>query len=177
MPSKLKANWFHHFQMQWIENCYINVSVSRAYRLRLSIIFLKSQILRDITFKRKSEEKIFSWYLHSFSSSNGKLRDMNKAGVLFIHGCISAHILIQFLLELEVTDVSLVVFLAFPFLLFSVFIWLGLCFLGVEFTKTERVLFIKLYATLDKCCYFRVWNVCVYHHMYKWELLCYSEDI
>lgn len=47
---------------------------------------------------------------------------MNKAGALLIHGCISAHILIQFLLELEVTDVSLVVFLAFPFLLFSLLI-------------------------------------------------------
>lgn len=46
---------------------------------------------------------------------------MNTAGALLIHQPISAHILMPFLLELEVRDVSVIAFLAFPFLLHSLF--------------------------------------------------------
>lgn len=179
--SRLKANWFNHFQMQWIEDCYISIYVSRAYRYWLSITFKKSDS-EILHLKGKSEEKIFTGYLHTFGPLNGKPRNMNKTGAFLIHQPISAHILIPFLLERQVRDVSVVAFLAFPFLLRSLFMWLGLWLFGwlglvwfvsfVECTKTARVLFVKTYVLFSILCS-NSWQILLFLQM--WNMFGYDQ--
>lgn len=99
--------------MQWIEDYYNNIYVSRAYRL-CQLLF-KSRFW-DIAFKRKIWKiNIQLVYALFWSFTHSKPRNLKKAGVLLTHQSISTHIFIPFLLELEVRDVSVIAFLDFLF--------------------------------------------------------------